>query len=939
MAAGLDPSLPRESDGFRLERELGRGGMGVVYEAIELESGRRVALKVLAEELAFNDEAFRRFRREARLAAGIGDSRCVFVYGAHRFEGAPAISMELVEGGTLQHKLASGVEITIDQAVRWTLDVVDGLAAAHAQGVLHRDIKPGNCFVDSRGDVKLGDFGLSRAVERDVNLTQTGQFIGSPLYAAPEQVRGRGVDERSDQYSVGALLYALLVGRPPHAGSNVGEVLARILTEDPPAPSAIRAGVPHALDKVVLKALSRDPARRHKDLAALRKALEPFIERVSPPEHLAGRFGAYIVDMALLVGLEVAMGRPALALLPIVGMAHGSLDPSVLAAVETFWDVGPALVYYGALEGAGGLTLGRWVVGSRVVSVATSQPSYRGALLRAAWLFAPPHLAQLGVQLALQPGGWTTGLGVMLHLAWWFVVFIPARAHNGWRGLHERFSRTRTTQLRFAPARRAALAPPRPGFAPAPQDRLGRYAVEGALEGRAHVLAGRDEELDREVLLVRAEHVGEARRNSKRSAQLRWIEAFTHEGARWQAWEAPGGAPATSCLEWLRQLEWPARARLALQLSEEMQAESAEQERPGLAGREAWIDRRGNLRLVDECFAAAPRPGGDGLANADGLAAAMRTLLLADEPKAELPVDLPGHAEAPVRALLQPQPSLSALRAASQRLQAALEGLHAPTPRQRLLQLALGVVLPAVLSISLGLTGYFSVLLFKSDALVAQAVQVRKDLVERRAELDAQAELDRRVLLREVDQRPVASLIFGDDELRAGLEDIWSAGRLAMPEDLDDDDVAAARLRFELDHPELAPASSSPWLKWTRPSWLLGSLAVGWLAFALVATLSSFVTRGGASLWIFGLRLRDRRGLPAPRFLCALRSFLSLGMPPLVALGAIWWIEIGWTPLVVAGWSLIGLVGLLLLLAVVHAFARTSISLVDRLLQTRIVPS
>ena len=116
-------------------------------------------------------------------------------------------------------------------------------------------------------------------------------------------------------------------------------------------------------------------------------------------------------------------------------------------------------------------------------------------------------------------------------------------------------------------------------------------------------------------------------------------------------------------------------------------------------------------------------------------------------------------------------------------------------------------------------------------------------------------------------------------------------------------------------------------------------MLAGWLAFALLATFSSFVTRGGATLWVFGLRLRDRRGRPAPRALCALRSFLSLGVPPLVIFGAIWWIEIGWTPLVVAGWTLVGLVGLLLLLAVVHAFARTSISLVDRLLRTRIVPS
>jgi hypothetical protein len=251
----------------------------------------------------------------------------------------------------------------------------------------------------------------------------------------------------------------------------------------------------------------------------------------------------------------------------------------------------------------------------------------------------------------------------------------------------------------------------------------------------------------------------------------------------------------------------------------------------------------------------------------------------------------------------------------------------------------LGVVLPAMLSIAMGFFAYLSLLFVNGDALVAQANKVRKDLIERRAELDPQAELDRRILLREADARPAAKWLVWDDAQLAGIEDLWSAGRLPFPEDLDDEQVSAARLRFEADHPDLPPVSSSPWLKWTKVSWLLGSIAIGWLGFALLATISSFATRGGASLWVFGLRLRDRHGRPAARHLCAIRSFLSLGMPPLVVLGASWWIDWGWMPATIAGWTLIGVVGLLLLVAVVHAFARTSISLVDRLLQTRIVPN
>src|SRR5690349_12643920 len=212
-----------------LRRELGRGGMGVVYEAQEIATGRTVALKVLLQELAVSGEAMERFQREARLAAAISHAHCVFVYGAHSVEGAPAIAMELIGGETLEDKIRRGEPIPIETAVRWTIDLLDGLDAAHRAGVLHRDIKPSNCFVAADGRLKVGDFGLSRSLERDVQLTQSGQFLGSPLYASPEQIRGRTLDARSDLYSCGATLYALLTGQPPFSGGNVGEVLARIL--------------------------------------------------------------------------------------------------------------------------------------------------------------------------------------------------------------------------------------------------------------------------------------------------------------------------------------------------------------------------------------------------------------------------------------------------------------------------------------------------------------------------------------------------------------------------------------------------------------------------------------------------------------------------------------------------------------------------------------
>src|SRR5258705_9478301 len=273
---GVASSLPRVAGGFRLLRELGRGGMGVVYHAEELSSGRVVALKVLVADEEVSEEAFERYRRESRMAASIYDSHCVFVYGAHQVEGAPAIAMELCPGETLEHRLAKGVTIPIETGVRWTLEIFEGLEAAHRFGVVHRDVKPSNCFITQDDHVKVGDFGLSRSLDSDIRLTQSGAFLGSPLYASPEQVKGRDTDLRSDIYSCGATLYALLGGRAPYHGSNIGEVLARILSESPPRLHSLRPDVSPELEKVVARAMERDPAKRFQDHAAFRAALDPF---------------------------------------------------------------------------------------------------------------------------------------------------------------------------------------------------------------------------------------------------------------------------------------------------------------------------------------------------------------------------------------------------------------------------------------------------------------------------------------------------------------------------------------------------------------------------------------------------------------------------------------------------------------------------------------
>ena len=213
---------------YQVLRALGSGGMGTVYEAEHQPSGRRVALKTLNEKFATAD-ARRRFMREGQLAASINHPRVVFVFGSDEVEGVPTIIMELVPGGTLRDRVEGHGPLPAAEAVDAILNVIEGLEAAHLAGILHRDVKPSNCFVDADGGVKIGDFGLSISAKSDeTHLTAPGRVLGTPAFCSPEQLSGHEVDERSDIYSVGATLYYLLTGRPPLDAPDLVALLTRV---------------------------------------------------------------------------------------------------------------------------------------------------------------------------------------------------------------------------------------------------------------------------------------------------------------------------------------------------------------------------------------------------------------------------------------------------------------------------------------------------------------------------------------------------------------------------------------------------------------------------------------------------------------------------------------------------------------------------------------
>ncbi|MEL7484187.1 MAG: serine/threonine-protein kinase, partial [Planctomycetota bacterium] len=250
--------LPHDLGDYTLVAPLGRGGMGTVYEAVQRSTGRRLAIKLLAQNLD-TPEMRQRFLREGRLAARVNHPSSLYVFGSEEIDGIPVITMEIASGGTLQDALDRRGPLPVAEAVDATLNMIDGLEAALDRGVLHRDIKPSNCFVSPDGTVKVGDFGLSVSVfpGADTFMTQTGRVIGTPAFASPEQLRGDELDERADIYSVGATLFTLLTGRAPFDGDGAVQVVAKVIDSQAPAVSRFRNEVPAGLEQAIARCLAK----------------------------------------------------------------------------------------------------------------------------------------------------------------------------------------------------------------------------------------------------------------------------------------------------------------------------------------------------------------------------------------------------------------------------------------------------------------------------------------------------------------------------------------------------------------------------------------------------------------------------------------------------------------------------------------------------------
>jgi serine/threonine protein kinase, bacterial len=300
-----DPLVGAVLDGrYRVDTLIATGGMSGVYRGMDLRLDRPVALKVMDSRYAGDNQFLTRFQREARAVAKLKDPGLVAVYDQGIDGHHPFLVMELVEGGTLRELLVERGPMPPHAVAAVLSPVLGGLAVAHHQGLVHRDVKPENVLISDRGDVKIADFGLVRAIA-EAKITSTSVILGTAAYLSPEQVGTGDATPASDVYAVGILAYELLTGRTPFTGDTALAVAYQRMDNDVAAPSSVIGGVPVQFDELVLRATARDPAGRFVDAEDMAAELDEIVDelglpdfRVPAPRNSAQHLAAATVDTA-----------------------------------------------------------------------------------------------------------------------------------------------------------------------------------------------------------------------------------------------------------------------------------------------------------------------------------------------------------------------------------------------------------------------------------------------------------------------------------------------------------------------------------------------------------------------------------------------------------------------------------------------------------------
>ena len=607
---------------YRLARLLGQGGMGVVFEAEDLENGRRVALKILSQALD-SPEARKRFLREGQIAASINHPNSVYVFGTEEIAGTPVIAMELAGGGTLRDRVMASGPLPATEAADAVLQIIAGLEAAQQAGVLHRDIKPSNCFVDPDGTIKIGDFGLSitTAVRTESNLTGAGSLFGTPAYSSVEQLRGEELTVRSDIYSVGVTLYYLLTGRLPFEAPNIVQLLVTVLEKRPQSPASLRAGIPGGLARAVLHCLNKDPGARFQSYAALRKALLPYASSSPSPATLPLRFAAWIVDCVVisLPGAAFVFG--------VFGgtsflTSPGHAGEKAIYAVVSFLGL---ICYFGLFEGLRGASPGKALCRLRVVGLDGNTPGAKKGFLRALIYCAPVSLPTLALTFLVtgsmtpHPDDPGKSLYVFLPSAVQMVVFLllfsTCRRRNGFAGVHDLWSGTRVVSRSVLPVRPVLPPPLEAPMETGEMPQIGPYHVLGELgrSGDAALLLGYDARLLRKVWLRKVAPgtppVAPALCHLARPGRFRWLNGKRAGEDCWDAYEASAGQALLHLVS--TKHDWEDVRFWLLDLAGELKAGEKDGSLPAVLSLDrVWIGADGRAKLLDFPAPGSESPGG-----------------------------------------------------------------------------------------------------------------------------------------------------------------------------------------------------------------------------------------------------------------------------------------------------------------------------------------
>jgi len=599
--------------GYRLIKLLGEGGMGRVYQAAD-ESGRMVAIKLLSPELSRSPEALDRFKLEGVIASAISHPHCVFVHRADEDAGTPFIAMELMTGQTLKDIVSKRGPLPFADAIPLVLQCIDGLIEAHSRGMIHRDVKPANCYLDDQGNVKIGDFGLARSLVSDSELTRTGSFLGTPLYASPEQILGEKVDEQSDIYSLAATIYFLLAGKAPFESPHATQVIAKIVSADPPNFAEAGVQVPKKLEQVVLRGLARDRSKRYLTFQEFRDDLLQAVAQRDRVATLPRRALAYVIDFFLL---SMVMG-----LFAIVWLANGWSKPDFQYSINLLGTLFQG-IYLLALESLFGTTLGKRLLGLRVVDPELgTRPRFSSCLLRTFVFIAIMNAVELSATTFISPD---SNLALYATLSWLgYAAACLAIISVWWRSkktqlLHEQISKTQTwVSIQKATISSIDLAEPHWSIAtqPVPVDsaiptRLGRFEILGQIptSDGSHWLSAHDSTIERSVWIQLSPAAcpppSESREKCVRRTRMRFLETDIQDAWRWDAYVAPDGAPISLWFDYRNPMPWHVTQKVMLDAMDELQAVNLSDNPASTAIPRWWLTSSGKLTLAEASVKAS----------------------------------------------------------------------------------------------------------------------------------------------------------------------------------------------------------------------------------------------------------------------------------------------------------------------------------------------